>query len=100
MLKQAGQRAFKTGIGVFMMVAVAATMTHAGMMSILADGLSEAVPGDLYAFIAPVIGALGAFVTGSNVNSNAVFGELQLHTAQLLGLSVFSILGAQLPPPP
>ena len=93
--KQANQRAVKSGIGVFMMVAVAATMARAGMMAILADGLSDAVPGDLYAFIAPVIGALGAFVTGSNVNSNAVFGELQMNTAELLGLSVFTILGAQ-----
>ncbi|MBN1563248.1 MAG: L-lactate permease [Anaerolineae bacterium] len=95
MIKRANKSAWKSGIGVFMMVAVAATMARAGMMQILADGLSEAVPGDLYAFIAPVIGALGAFVTGSNVNSNAVFGELQMNTASLLGLSTFAILGAQ-----
>lgn len=94
-LRQSVGRAWKSGIGIFMMVAVAATMARTGLMAILADGLSEAVPGDLYAFVAPVIGALGAFVTGSNVNSNAVFAELQMNTADLLGLSVFAILGAQ-----
>ena len=77
------------------MVAIAATMARAGMIEVLADGLSGAVPGNLYVFIAPVIGALGAFVTGSNVNSNAVFGILQRNTAELLGLSALTILAAQ-----
>lgn len=94
-LRQSGRRAVKAGIGVFMMVAIAATMQRAGMIEVLANGLADAVPGDLYAFIAPVIGALGAFVTGSNVNSNAVFSVLQLNTAHLLGLSIYAILGAQ-----
>jgi lactate permease len=94
-LQQSGRRAFKAGIGVFMMVGIAATMERAGMIEVLADGMSKAVPGDLYAFIAPAIGALGAFVTGSNVNSNAVFSMLQLNTARLLGLSIYTILGAQ-----
>ncbi len=92
---QAGRRAFKTGVGHFLMVAVAATLGRAGMMDVLANGLSDAVPGALYAFVAPVIGALGAFVTGSNVNSNAVFATLQRDTAQMLGLSVLTILAAQ-----
>ncbi|MBN1966723.1 MAG: L-lactate permease [Anaerolineae bacterium] len=94
-LAQSGRRAWRSAIGVFMMVAIAATMTRAGMMDILARGMSENIPADLYAFVAPVIGALGAFVTGSNVNSNAVFGLLQRSTAELLGLSVVTILGAQ-----
>jgi lactate permease len=94
-LRQSGRRAIKAGIGVFMMVGIAATMERAGMIEVLANGMAGAVPGDLYAFIAPVIGALGAFVTGSNVNSNAVFSVLQLNTAHLLGLSIYAILGAQ-----
>jgi lactate permease len=95
MLAQSVRRAFRSGIGVFMMVAIAVTMARAGMMQILADGLSDTVPGDLYAFVAPLIGALGAFVTGSNVNSNAVFASLQQDTAALLGLSVTAVLAGQ-----
>jgi lactate permease len=94
-LHQSGGRAIRSAVGVFMMVAIAATMERAGMVEVLARGMSDAVPGDLYPFLAPAIGALGAFVTGSNVNSNAVFGVLQRDTAALLGLSVTIILGAQ-----
>ncbi len=94
-LRQSGSRALKSGLGVFMMVAIAATMERAGMVEVVARGLSEAMPGGLYAFVAPLIGAIGAFVTGSNVNSNAVFGGLQRETAALLGLSVITILAAQ-----
>jgi lactate permease len=93
--QQSGRRAVRTGIGVFMMVSIAATMERAGMTEILAQGLADAVPADLYALVAPVIGALGAFVTGSNTNSNAVFGMLQRNTAEMLGLSLATILGAQ-----
>ncbi len=94
-LQQSGRRAIKSAEGVFMMVAIAATMERAGMVEVLARGMSDAVPGDLYPFLAPLIGALGAFVTGSNVNSNAIFGVLQRDTATMLGLSVTVILGAQ-----
>lgn len=94
-LRESGSRALKSAVGVFMMVAIAATMERAGMVDVLARGLSDAMPGDLYAFVAPLIGAIGAFVTGSNVNSNAVFGGLQRDTAILLGLSVTTILAAQ-----
>jgi lactate permease len=94
-LAQSGRRAVRSGLGVFMMVAIAATMARAGMIAIVADGLSASIPGELYAFVAPVIGAIGAFVTGSNTNSNAVFGMLQRSTAEMLGLSVATILGAQ-----
>ena len=38
---------------------------------------------------------LGAFITGSNNNSNVLFGILQMDTAELLGLSMPLILAAQ-----
>lgn len=81
--------------GIFLMVALGATMTRAGMIAVLAEGLGRVIDGALYAFAAPVIGALGAFVTGSNVSSNAVFGMLQRSTAELLDLPVLTILAAQ-----
>ena len=34
-------------------------------------------------------------MTGSNTNSNVVFGGLQLRTAELLGLNIVIILAAQ-----
>jgi len=94
-LRESSVRAGQAALGVFMMVSIASTMGRAGMIEIVAQGLSGAVPRGLYAFVAPLIGALGAFVTGSNVNSNAVFGLLQRTTAENLALPVMTILAAQ-----
>jgi lactate permease len=72
---------------------MALTMEHAGMTQLLAEVLSRT--GLLFPFLSPFIGALGAFMTGSNTNSNVVFGELQQQTALVLALSVPLILAAQ-----
>jgi lactate permease len=64
------------------------------MTEALARGLAEGT-GRIYPLVAPWIGALGAFMTGSNTNSNVVFGALQLRTAEILGYSAALILGAQ-----
>jgi len=76
------------------MVGMAVVMTHAGMTNLLAQGLSLAF-GPVYPVVSPFIGALGAFITGSNNNSNVLFAELQRNTAQLLKLPVPLILGSQ-----
>ena len=60
----------------------------------LAEGLSRSV-GAAFPLVSPFIGLLGAFMTGSNTNSNVIFGALQQQTADLLGMSVLVILGAQ-----
>ena len=77
------------------MVGMATIMSHAGMTNLLARGISESVGATIYPAFAPIIGALGAFMTGSNTNSNVVFGQLQQQTAQLLGLSVTLIVSGQ-----
>ena len=64
------------------------------MMEALARGLARTFSG-VYPALAPWIGGLGAFMTGSNTNSNVVFGQLQLRTAELLGYSVPLLLAAQ-----
>lgn len=87
--------AINSSLGILAMVGMSAIMTHAGMTSLLARGLSEGFSAGVYPLIAPFLGALGAFMTGSNTNSNVVFGALQQQTAQLLGLSVTLILAAQ-----
>jgi lactate permease len=76
------------------MISMAVIMEHVGMTDRLARGLAEGV-GSLFPLASPWIGALGAFMTGSNTNSNVVFGGLQLRTAEILGYSVPIILAAQ-----
>jgi lactate permease len=73
---------------------MAVIMQHAGMTDTLAQGLSGAV-GSIFPVISPWMGALGAFMTGSNTNSNVVFAALQMRTAELLNLPVAVILAAQ-----
>ncbi|KAB7655140.1 L-lactate permease [Sutterella seckii] len=43
--------------------------------------------GDRFAWISPLFGMLGTFVTGSVVNSNVLFGKLQLLAAHEAGMS-------------
>jgi lactate permease len=82
-------------LGILALVEMAVVMTHAGMTDVLARGLSAGIGLRVYPLVAPFIGALGAFMTGSNTNSNVVFAALQQQTADLLGLSVTLILAAQ-----
>ena len=88
------RRAVRSSLGIAAMVGMAVTMEHAGMTHLLADGVAR-VAGPAFPLVAPFIGALGAFMTGSNTNSNVVFGGLQQHVATLVGVSPLIILAAQ-----
>jgi lactate permease len=88
------RRVMSSSVGITSMVAMAVVMQHAGMTETLARGLAGGV-GVLFPFVSPWIGALGAFMTGSNTNSNVVFASLQMRTAELLGYAVAVILAAQ-----
>jgi len=87
-------RVMSSSVSIASMVTMAVIMENAGMTDTLARGLAEGM-GALFPLVAPWIGALGAFMTGSNTNSNVVFGALQLRTAQLLGYEATLILAAQ-----
>ncbi len=88
------RRVMGSSVGIASMVAMAMVMQHAGMTETLARGLADAV-GRAYPLIAAWVGALGAFMTGSNTNANVVFAALQMRTADLLGYSAAIILAAQ-----
>lgn len=57
-------------------------MVHSGMTFLLAAGLARA--GRVFPLLSPFIGVLGAVITGSNTNSNVLFGALQRDAAVLL----------------
>lgn len=81
-------------LGILAMVAMAEVMTYAGMTDSLAAALAAGF-GKYYPWVAPWIGALGAFMTGSNTNSNAVLAALQFRTSEILGLPAAAMLAAQ-----
>lgn len=64
-------------------VALATVMDLSGIISTLAQSIVD-LTGSSYVFLAPVIGALGTFVTGSDTNSNILFGKLQTIAASKL----------------
>jgi lactate permease len=86
--------AVRSSIGIASMVGFAMMMDQTGMTYLLAIGLSRTLE-SVFPFLSPFIGLLGAFMTGSNTNSNVVFAGLQQQTAGLLGLPATVILAAQ-----
>jgi lactate permease len=84
----------KSTVGIVFLVAMAVTMQHAAMTRLLAEALSAGT-GPVFPILSPFIGVLGAFMTGSNTNSNVVFGQLQLDTSVALGLAAALVLAAQ-----
>jgi len=93
--KKTGKSSISTTIAIFTMVGIATIMSHTQMTEVLASGISQAFGRSVFPLVSPFIGALGAFITGSNSNSNVLFAALQMRTAELLGLSVPLILAAQ-----
>lgn len=81
-------------VGVFSMVGLSSLMDHSGMTVQLANALSDLFQA-VFPLISPVIGMLGAFATGSNNNSNVLFGPLQEGIAIILKLSPAVIVAAQ-----
>ena len=82
-------------LGMSVMAGVSTTMTHVGMTSTLARGIAETVSKVIYPALVPFVGVIGAFLTGTNNNSNILFGALQAEAASLLKLNVPLILAAQ-----
>jgi len=59
--------------------------TPSGMTSTL--GLAMAASGPAFPFFSAVVGWMGVFLTGSDTSANALFGNLQVVTANALGLN-------------
>ncbi len=93
-LRATARNMMSSSLSIALMVAMASVMQQSGMTESIAQGLADAA-GKAFPFIAPWIGGIGAFMTGSNTNSNVVFAGLQMRTAELLGYSIPAILAGQ-----
>ena len=76
----------KTVVTIVSLIALASVMNYCGMIAAIASGL-VALTGSLYPFFAPLIGAIGTFVTGSDTSSNILFAKLQANVADQLNYS-------------
>lgn len=75
-----------TTITIVCLIALASVMNYSGMIGAIAAGL-VAVTGSYYPLFAPLIGAIGTFVTGSDTSSNILFCKLQANVAHQLGMN-------------
>jgi lactate permease len=67
------------------MLGLAYLMNYSGMTSTL--GLALAGTGGAFPFFSAVVGWMGVFLTGSDTSANALFGNLQVVTANALHLN-------------
>ena len=75
----------KAMVTIASMLALAYVMNYSGMTSTL--GLALAGTGPAFPFFSAMVGWMGVFLTGSDTSANALFGNLQVVTANTLGLS-------------
>ena len=66
-----------------------------GMLTLISQTLVNLF-GTAFPMLSPVLGVIGAFVSGSCTVSGILFGPLQYETALALKLSASSILGLQM----
>ena len=84
---------WRTFVTICSVLATAKVMIYSGMISDIARSAVVAT-GPVYPFVAPLIGVLGAFITGSGTSTNVLFGNLQLETALSLNLNPYWITAA------
>lgn len=84
---------FKSLITIMSIVALAKVMGYSGMIGAIAQIL-VLITGSYYPLIAPLIGALGTFVTGSDTSANVLFGGLQVEAAKAIGMSPYWLAAA------
>ncbi len=87
-LKIAGKTLFDMrfpALTVASVLGLAYVMNSSGMTNCL--GLIFTKTGHWFPFLAPILGWVGVFLTGSDTSSNVLFGGLQKATAEQLGIS-------------
>ncbi|KAA9010719.1 L-lactate permease [Histidinibacterium aquaticum] len=83
-LRRALGRMVPVAFALFAMLALSRLMVHAGMIAALAEAAART--GAFWPLLAPSLGVLGTFITGSATASNILFTELQVSAATSLSL--------------
>jgi lactate permease len=83
LIKETLLELWKPIVTIGFVLAFAYICNYSGISSTL--GLVLSKTGKLFPFFSPVLGWIGVFLTGSVVSNNALFGHLQLVTAQQIG---------------
>ncbi|MGD6816646.1 L-lactate permease [Metabacillus sp. 113a] len=71
---------------------IAKLMTYAGMTAVLGEAM--ATTGGAFPLLAPILGWIGVFMTGSVVNNNTLFAPMQATAATILGTNPALLVSA------
>ena len=93
-IKDSSKSLFGAGFVLIFTIPLVRVMINSGVNSYdivsmpiaMAEGMANFF-GRIYPFFAPTIGAIGAFIAGSNTVSNLMLSQFQFETAKILGLS-------------
>ncbi len=94
MMRTGASRWVLANLPVLGFLAMAQVMLNAGMIETIAGAMSRGL-GPFAVLSVTMLGALGGFLTASNVGSNAIFMPLQMALAEQLGLDRLSTAAAQ-----
>lgn len=83
----------KSAITIICIVALAKVLGYSGMINTMAVALAAAA-GTFYPLVAPLLGMLGTFITGSDTSSGLLFGQLQKQVALSIGASPAWVVAA------
>lgn len=86
-------RLLPVALALGVMLALSRVMVHAGMIAALAEAAART--GGAWPVLAPAVGVLGSFVTGSATASNILFTDFQVSAARTLGLPEAPMTAAQ-----
>lgn len=81
-------------MGSLLIVAYVMQSPTTGMIRLLAEDLAS-LAGSFYPAAAVMIGAGGAFVTGTGLGSNIMFADMHVHAAQTIGANPITIFAGQ-----
>jgi lactate permease len=92
-LAAALRRLLPVALALGVMLALSRVMVHSGMIAALAEAAAQTGPA--WPLLAPAVGVLGTFITGSATASNILFTDFQLSAARALDLPAAEMTAAQ-----
>ena len=76
-------------------IALAKVMGYSGMTSSIAILLAN-LTGSFYPALAPLVGIIGTFVTGSTTSAGVIFAQMQAEVAGILGVDAVQLVAANM----
>jgi lactate permease len=92
--RRASGQMLPIAVALVAMLGLSRIMVHAEMIGVLAASAAE-LAGSAWPALAPLVGVMGSFVTGSATASNILLADFQAATARTLGLPALAMMGAQ-----